>query len=121
MGFVTTALLHIVAAFEWRDPFRSVFQPGDDRQRAVRLLMVAAVVLTFLATTIGGLQLILDTTQLDGHQWRAWLVAVLGFLVLAEREAARCRFSTRGPAHDHDPVEPDAAGVVVRPSSTPAK
>jgi Ca2+-transporting ATPase len=27
MGLVTTSLLHIVAALEWRDPTRSVLEP----------------------------------------------------------------------------------------------
>ena len=46
--------------------------------------MLAALALTFLATTIAGLQRILDTVELDGDQWRACLIAVIGYLVLAE-------------------------------------
>jgi hypothetical protein len=43
-----------------------------------------AFVLTFLATTIGGLQRLLDTVELNGDQWRVCLIAVIGYLVLAE-------------------------------------
>ena len=84
MGLTTISLLHIVAALEWRDPFRSIFTWETFANRRFNLLMLAALVLTFLATTIGGLNTILDTVELDGHQWRACLVAVIGYLVLAE-------------------------------------
>ena len=46
--------------------------------------MLTALVLTFLATTIDGLQRILDTVDLDGQQWRVCLIAVIGYFVLAE-------------------------------------
>ena len=37
-----------------------------------------------MATTINGLERILDTVDLTGAQWRACFIAVLGYLVLAE-------------------------------------
>jgi hypothetical protein len=46
--------------------------------------VLAALALTFLATTIPGLQRILDTVELDGDQWRVCLIAVAGYFVLAE-------------------------------------
>jgi Ca2+-transporting ATPase len=84
MGLTTISLLHIVAAFEWRDPYRSVFHLDTFANGRFNLLALSALALTFLVTTIGGLQRIFDTTELDGHQWRACLVAVVGYLVLAE-------------------------------------
>ena len=84
MGLVTTALLHIAAALEWRDPLRSVFSRETIANGRFNLLMLAAFVLTFLVTAIAGLERIFDTTDLDGHQWRACFIAVLGYLVLAE-------------------------------------
>ena len=84
MGLTTISLLHIVAALEWRDPYRSIFTRDTFANGRFNLLMLAALVLTFLATTIDGLNTILDTVELDGHQWRVCLVAVIGYLVLAE-------------------------------------
>ena len=84
MGLTTISLLHIVAALEWRDPLKSVFNRATIANGRFNLLVVAALALTFLATTIGGLNTLLDTVPLDGHQWRVCLVAVIGYFVLAE-------------------------------------
>jgi P-type Ca2+ transporter type 2C len=84
MGLTTISLLHIVAALEWRDPYRTIFTRETFANGRFNLLVLTALALTFLATTIGGLNTLLDTVQLDGHQWRACLVAVIGYLVLAE-------------------------------------
>jgi Ca2+-transporting ATPase len=84
MGLTTISLLHIVAALEWRDPYRSIFHLDTFANRRFNLLMLAALALTFLATTIDGLNTILDTVQLDGHQWRVCAIAVIGYLALAE-------------------------------------
>jgi len=84
MGLTTISLLHIVAALEWRDPLRSIFTRDTIANGRFNLLVLAALALTFLATTIAGLQRILDTVELDGDQWRACLVAVIGYFVLAE-------------------------------------
>ena len=84
MGLTTISLLHILAALEWRDPTRTVFTRDTVANRRFNLLVLAAFVLTFLATTVPGLQRLLDTTGLDGDQWRVCLIAVIGYLVLAE-------------------------------------
>ena len=84
MGLVTTGLLHIAAAIEWRDPMQSIFNRATIANGRFNLLVLLAFVLTFLATTIGGLQRLLDTVELDGDQWRVCLIAVLGYLVVAE-------------------------------------
>ncbi|HET9548489.1 MAG TPA: HAD-IC family P-type ATPase [Desertimonas sp.] len=84
MGLTTISLLHIVAALEWRDPMQTVFTRATIANRRFNLLLLAALALTFLATTIDGLNRLLDTVQLDGDQWRVCLVAVIGYFVLAE-------------------------------------
>ena len=84
MGLTTISLLHIVAALEWRDPLQSIFNRDTIANGRFNLLLLASLVLAFLATTIPGLQRILDTVDLDGDQWRVCLVAVIGYLVLAE-------------------------------------
>jgi Ca2+-transporting ATPase len=84
MGLTTISLLHIVAALEWRDPYRSIFHLDTFANGRFNLLMLTALALTFLATTIDGLNVILDTVALDGDQWRVCFIAVLGYLALAE-------------------------------------
>ena len=84
MGLVTTSLLHIVAALEWRDPTRSVLKRETIANGQFNKLMLIALALAFLVTTIGGLQRIFDTVELNGDQWRACLIAVAGYFVLAE-------------------------------------
>src|SRR5829696_7671032 len=84
MGLTTISLLHIIAALEWRDPARSVFHRDTFANRRFNLLILVALALTFLATTIGGLNRLLDTVELNGDQWRPCLIAVIGYLVLAE-------------------------------------
>ena len=84
MGLVTTSLLHIAAALEWRDPRHSIFTRATIANGRFNLLMIGALVLSFLVTTIAGLQRIFDTVDLDGPQWRVCLLIVLGYFVLAE-------------------------------------
>jgi Ca2+-transporting ATPase len=84
MGLVTTSLLHIVAALEWRDPTRSVFNRETIANGQFNKLMLIALALACLVTTIGLLQRIFDTVELNGDQWRACLIAVAGYFVLAE-------------------------------------
>jgi P-type Ca2+ transporter type 2C len=84
MGLTTMSLLHIVTALEWRDPVRSIFNRATIANGRFNLLMLVALALTFLVTTVPGLQRIFDTVDLDGHQWRACFIAVVAYLVLAE-------------------------------------
>ncbi len=84
MGMTTTALLHIVAALEWRDPWRSVFSRATVANGRFNMLILAALALTLVVTSIPLLQRIFDTVELTGDQWRACLLATLGYFVLAE-------------------------------------
>jgi P-type Ca2+ transporter type 2C len=84
MGLVTTALLHVAAALEWRDPDRSIFTRATIANGRFNLLVLAAIGLTILVTTLDVFERIFDTAELDGHQWRACLIAVLAYVVLAE-------------------------------------
>ena len=84
MGLVTASLLHIVAALEWRDPSRSVFHHSTIANGRFNRLMLAAIALTFIVTTVPGLQRIFDTIDLDGDQWRVCLIIAAVYAVLAE-------------------------------------
>jgi P-type Ca2+ transporter type 2C len=84
MGFLTMSLIHVVVAFEWRDPTRSVFNRESIANGRFNLLMLLSLSLAILATTVGFLQRILGTVQLTGDQWRPCLIAVVAFFVLSE-------------------------------------
>jgi P-type Ca2+ transporter type 2C len=84
MGLVTTSLLHVAAALEWRDPRQSAFRRETIANGRFNLLMLAAVALTLLVTTVTLLQRIFDTVDLGGDQWRACLVAVAAYVALTE-------------------------------------
>jgi P-type Ca2+ transporter type 2C len=84
MGLVTTSLLHVAAALEWRDPRESIFRRETVANGRFNLLMLGASALTLLVTTVPLLQRIFDTVDLDGHQWRACLVAVAAYVALTE-------------------------------------
>lgn len=84
MGLVTTGLPHIPASIEWRDPLRSIFSRATIANGGFDVLVLTAFVLTFLATTIGGLQRIVDTVEPNGDQWGVCLIAVPGYLFLAD-------------------------------------
>ena len=84
MGLTTISLLHIAAALEWRDPYGTIFTRATIANGRFNLLMLAALALTFLVTTVDGLQRIFDTVDLSGQQWRACLVPVICYVVLAE-------------------------------------
>jgi len=83
-GLTTASLLHIAAAYEWRDPRRSIFSRDTIANGRFNLLALTALALAFLATAVPGLNRILDTVELNGDQWRACLLAVVGYLALAE-------------------------------------
>jgi Ca2+-transporting ATPase len=84
MGLVTTALLHIAAAIEWRDPRKTAFSRATIANGRFNMLMLAALALTVLVTTINILERIFDTAELTGPQWRVCLIAVIGYVILAE-------------------------------------
>jgi Ca2+-transporting ATPase len=84
MGLVTTALLHIAAALEWRDPYNSVFSRATIANGQFNKLMLAALALTVLVTTLNLFERIFDTEELTGPQWRVCLIAVAAYVVLAE-------------------------------------
>ncbi len=98
MGLVTTALLHIAAALEWRDPRRTVFTRDTVANGRFNLLMLAALALAFLVTTVDGLERIFDTVELNGPQWRVCFLAVLAYFVVAELGKLILRRVDRGGA-----------------------
>jgi P-type Ca2+ transporter type 2C len=84
MGLTASSLMHIVATFEWRDASRSIFNNDTLANGRFVLISVVVVGLTILATSLGALQRILDTTDLNGDQWRVILIPVAAYFALTE-------------------------------------
>jgi Ca2+-transporting ATPase len=84
MGMTALAFLHIAASLEWRDPVATIFRRETVANRRFNLLILATIVLTFLATTLDGLERILGTADLTGPQWGLCLLAPVVYVVLAE-------------------------------------
>jgi Ca2+-transporting ATPase len=84
MGFITTAMLHIAATLEWRDPAHSIFRRSTIANGRFNLMMLVSFGLAFLATTIPALNRMLDTVLLDGQHWRVCLLVVIAYIALAE-------------------------------------
>jgi Ca2+-transporting ATPase len=84
MGLTTLSLMHIVAALEAREPTGTVFSRYTIANRRFMQLIGAALVLTFLVTTLSPLQRIFDTVSLTSSQWGICLLGPLVFLAVAE-------------------------------------
>ena len=84
MGLTTLSLMHIVAALEAREPTGTIFSRYTIANRRFVQLIGAALVLTFLVTTLSPLQRIFDTVSLTSSQWGICLLGPLVFLAVAE-------------------------------------
>jgi P-type Ca2+ transporter type 2C len=84
MGLTTLSLMHIVAALEAREPKGTIFSRYTIANRRFVQLIGAALVLTFLVTTLSPLQRIFDTVSLTSSQWGICLLGPLLFLAVAE-------------------------------------
>jgi Ca2+-transporting ATPase len=84
MGLTTLSLMHIVAALEAREPTGTIFKRYTIQNRRFVQLIGAALVLTFLVTTLSPLQRIFDTVALTSSQWGICLLGPAVYLVLTE-------------------------------------
>jgi Ca2+-transporting ATPase len=84
MGLTVASLCHIVSAIEYRDLQRSMFDRSTVANGRFNMLVLGCVVLTYLATSLGALQRILDTVDLNRDHWRVVLIAVASYVVLLE-------------------------------------
>jgi len=109
MGLTAMSLLHVVAALEWRDPRASIFSHGTLANGRFVVLLLASLGLTFLVTTLDGLERIFGTVSLDGGQWGVCALVALAFLVLVEIGKLVLRLATpRRPAAPHVPAHAQA-------------
>jgi len=84
MGLTVMSLLHVVAALEWRDQRASIISYDTLANGRFVVLMLTALGLTFLVTTLDGLERIFGTTPLDGGQWGVCALVAVGYLVVVE-------------------------------------
>jgi Ca2+-transporting ATPase len=97
MGLTTMSLIHVVLALEWRDPVRTIFNRDTFSNGKLNLLILVALAATYLATSLGALNQLLDTVDLAGDQWRPCLIAALAFLAVAELEKVFVRRFVKEP------------------------
>jgi P-type Ca2+ transporter type 2C len=84
MGLTTLSLMHIVAALEAREPTATIFSRYTLANRRFMQLIGAALVLTFLVTSLSPLQRIFDTVSLTSTQWGICLLGPIVFVAVAE-------------------------------------
>jgi Ca2+-transporting ATPase len=84
MGLTTLSMMHVIAALEAREPTATIFKHYTIENARFVELMLAALVLVLLATSLSPLQRIFSTVDLTSRQWGICLLGPLGFLVLAE-------------------------------------
>src|SRR6478735_4257091 len=84
MGLATLSLMHIVAALEAREPTGSIFSRYTLANRRFLQLIGAALVLTFLVTSLSPLQRIFDTVSLTTSQWGICLLGPIVYLAVSE-------------------------------------
>jgi P-type Ca2+ transporter type 2C len=84
MGLTTLSLMHIVAALEAREPTATIFSRYTIANRRFMQLIGAALVLTFLVTSLSPLQRIFDTVTLTSTQWGICLLGPIVFVAVAE-------------------------------------
>jgi Ca2+-transporting ATPase len=84
MGLTTLSLMHVVAALEAREPTETIFKRYTLENRRFMQLIGAALVLTFLVTSLGPLQRIFDTVALTSSQWGYCLIGPIVYVAIAE-------------------------------------
>ncbi|MBD5785662.1 HAD-IC family P-type ATPase [Cellulosimicrobium terreum] len=84
MGLTAMSILHVVAALEWRDPRASILSFDTLANGRFVVLLLSCLGLTFLVTTLDGLERIFGTVPLDGAQWGVCALVALAFLLLVE-------------------------------------
>jgi P-type Ca2+ transporter type 2C len=77
MGLTTLSLMHVAAALEAREADGTIFTRYTIANGRFVQLMGAALVLTFLVTSLIPLQRIFDTVALTTRQWAICLLAPL--------------------------------------------
>ena len=84
MGLTTLSLMHMAAALEAREADGTIFTRYTIANARFVQLVGAALVLTFLVTSLGPLQRIFDTVALSTRQWGICLLTPLAYIAVIE-------------------------------------
>jgi len=111
MGLVTFSLFSLFFSITTRDEWRTAFSLDTFSDRTFNLATVASVLTLILATVLGPLQKLLETTSLDVQQWLICICVALSIIVVSEaRKAIRRRTAQAGPADETLPAPAPTAG-----------
>jgi Ca2+-transporting ATPase len=92
MGLVTFSLATLFFSITTRDERRTVFSLDTFADRTFNIATIASVLTLILATVLGPLEKLLETTSLDVQQWLICICVGLAIVVVSEiRKAIRRR------------------------------
>ncbi len=106
MGLVTFSLATLFFSMTTRDERRTVFSLDTFSDRTFNIATIASVLTLILATVLGPLEKLLETTSLDVQQWLICICVGLAIVVVSEiRKAIRRRAAGSAPAGAESPAE----------------
>jgi Ca2+-transporting ATPase len=97
MGLTTLSLMHVVAAMEARESTGTIFTRYTIANRRFVQLMGAALVLSFLVTSLAPLQRMFATVSLTASQWGICFLGPIGFVAVVELAKLIDRRARRRP------------------------
>jgi Ca2+-transporting ATPase len=111
MGLVTFSLFNLLFSIAVKDELKTVFSLDTFSDKTFVISTGLSVVAIILATVLGPLQKLLDTTSLDVQQWLICLAVSLSIIVISEIRKAVRRRSAAGVQSGE--VTPAPAGPAV--------
>jgi Ca2+-transporting ATPase len=106
MGVVTFSLATLFFSITTRDERRTVFSLDTFSDRTLNIATIASVLTLILATVLGPLEKLLETTSLDVQQWLICISVGLAIVVVSEvRKAIRRRAAGAAPDGTESPAE----------------
>jgi Ca2+-transporting ATPase len=112
MALTTFSLYNIFFALSTRDEKRTVFSLDTAADRTFLRAAGVALLFTWIATVLGPLQSLLQTTSLDLRQWFICIAAALAVVVAAE---IRIAFVRRAASHGGTQATQPVSGAVPSP------
>jgi Ca2+-transporting ATPase len=112
MGLVPFSLFSLFFSITTRDERRTAFSLDTFSDRTFNLATVASVLTLILATVLGPLQKLLETTSLDVQQWLICICVALSIIVVSKvRKGIRRRATgPPRPERNHPRKGDDAPG-----------
>jgi len=93
----------------------SAFSRYTISNRRFVYLVLGALGLTFVVTSLGALQRIFDTVSLTSTQWGVCLLAPIAFLAIAELAKSIARHTAK---HDEGALEPPVRAIAPAPAGS---